>query len=47
MVGAIEGDGVVGPVKEGQDRLSNIEYLMSFELLVSFRSVVVVPAKDQ
>jgi hypothetical protein len=36
MVGAIEGNVMVGLVEEGRDRLSYVEYLTLFELLVFF-----------
>jgi hypothetical protein len=47
MVKAIDGDGVVRPIEESLDRMSNLEYFMSFELPVSLRCIVVRPSKDQ
>jgi hypothetical protein len=36
MVRVIEGNGMVGLVEESRDRLSDVEYVTSFKLLVSF-----------
>jgi hypothetical protein len=43
VVRPIEGNGMVRLVEEDQDQLLDVEYLTSFKLLLSLRSVVVGP----